>query len=82
MLSVQLAAGEEAEDVLAAVLFERTTALMASHSRAELAAMVRESGFDGEKFPLGMFSTQELAALIVQYRDRVQRGEAQLWTIT
>ncbi len=77
MLPVQLTAAEEAEKSLAAVLFERTTALMASHSRAELAAMVRQSGFDEEKFHPGMFSTQELASLLVQYEDRVERGEAQ-----
>ncbi|MFJ9523682.1 hypothetical protein ACIRPK_36345 [Kitasatospora sp. NPDC101801] len=69
-------AAQEAEKALAAVLFERTTALMASRSRAELAAMVGASGFDGERFHPGMFSTQELAGLLVQYEDRVRRGEA------
>jgi hypothetical protein len=77
VLPVQLTAAEEAEDALFAVLFERTAALMASHSRAELTAMARESGFDGERFSPGAFSTQELASLLVQYEDRVRRGEAQ-----
>ena len=77
VLPVQLTAAEEAEKALAAVLFERTTSLMTGHSRAELAAMVRESGFDEERFHPGLFSTQELASLLVQYEDRVQRGEAQ-----
>lgn len=70
-------AAEQAEDTLFAVLFERTAALMASHSRTELEAMVRESGFEGERFSPGAFSTQELAGILVQYEDRVRRGEAQ-----
>jgi len=77
VLPVQPTTAEEAEDALFAVLFERTAALMASRSRAELADMVRESGFQGERFSPGVFSTQELASIIVQYQDRVHRGEAQ-----